>query len=60
MSEPSWAAWIAERRVQETPAQKIYRQAQQGAERQERAELAAEAERAAEREEERDRRPVCV
>lgn len=56
MSEPSWAAWIGERHVTETPAQKIYRQAQQGAERQERNELAAEAERAAEREDERDRR----
>jgi hypothetical protein len=55
MSE-GWAAWLAGRRVQETPAQKLYRQAQQGTERQERAELAAEAERAAEREEERDRR----
>ncbi len=38
-----WAAWLAERHVQETPAQKLARQAAQGAERQERGELADEA-----------------
>jgi hypothetical protein len=57
MSE-GWAAWLAERHVQETPAQKLARQAAQGAERQERAELADEAERAAELEDERDARAL--
>ena len=53
-----WAAWLAERHVQETPAQKLARQAAQGAERQERGELAAEAKRAAELEDERDARAL--
>jgi hypothetical protein len=57
MSE-GWAAWLAERHVEETPAQKLARQAAQGAERQERAELAAEAERAAELADERDARAL--
>jgi hypothetical protein len=53
-----WAGWLAERHVQETPAQKLARQAAQGAERQERAELAAEVERAAELADERDARAL--
>jgi hypothetical protein len=56
MTETGWAGWLAERHVQERPVERLYRQAMQGAERQERAEAAAEAERAVEVEEERDRR----
>jgi hypothetical protein len=50
--------WLAERHIQETPAQKLARQAAQGAERQERPELAAEVERAAELADERDARAL--
>jgi hypothetical protein len=59
MSEqPGWAGWVAERHVQESPAERMSRQAWQAAERQERAEAAAEAEAAVEAEAERDARAM--
>jgi hypothetical protein len=51
-----WAGWLAERHVEETPAQQMSRQGWQGLARQDRAEAAADAERAAEAGEARDAR----
>jgi hypothetical protein len=55
MSE-GWAAFIGEQAVEETPAQKMSRQARQTSERQDRGAAAAEAERAVQLEENRDQR----
>ena len=56
MSDQGWSAWIGEHTQAETSAQKLHRQAWQGAERLERAEAIADAEQAAEAEDRRDQR----